>query len=136
MDRTGIAVWFGGLAAVAGAVGCGGCTGSDAAVAAARETQALADLKRFSVALEVHRMERERYPATESGLKALVEGGQLETLRPDPWGRPYVYRLDPGGEAYVLICVGPDGREGTKDDVTRRGPEAAGGVVDPDGAGR
>lgn len=131
MDRTRIVASGGGLAVLAGAAALGGCFGYDAAHDAAREAQALADLRRFSIALEVHQMERERYPATEVGLKALVEGGQIPSLPPDPWGRPYVYRLDAGGEEYLLLSTGPDGREGTKDDITRRGPEAASRVVEP-----
>jgi len=136
MDLRRTAAGLCGLAALAGAAACGGCFGYDAAQAAACEAQALADLKRFSVALEVHRMERERYPATDAGLKALVEGGQIESLRSDPWGHPYVYRLDAGGEGYLLLSAGPDGREGTKDDITRRGPEAASRVAEPGADGR
>jgi general secretion pathway protein G len=135
MNRTRATRWILGLA-VAGASACGGCIDPDAAYAAARETQARADLKRFSVALETYRMQRERYPSTEAGLKALVEDGMIESLKPDPWGHPYGYRLDAGGEGYVLACAGPDGREGTKDDITRRGPEAGAGGGDPGVDGR
>jgi len=127
MDRRRTAAGLCGLAALAGAAACGGCTGSDAANTA----QALSDLRNFSIMLEVHQMERERYPSTEAGLKALVEGGQIQALRADPWGLPYVYRLDAGGEGYLLLSVGPDGKEGTQDDISFRGPEASSRVVVP-----
>ena len=36
----------------------------------------------------------------------------------DPWGKPYAYRV-PGkdGRKYDLFSYGPDGQEGTKDDI-------------------
>ena len=38
----------------------------------------------------------------------------------DPWGQPYVYEC-PGrrnnSKSYDLASIGPDGREGTEDDV-------------------
>lgn len=55
-------------------------------------------------------------PATEAGLRALVERGELPFLPQDPWGRPYQYR-NPGTEsAWELYSLGPDGVE-SKDDV-------------------
>ena len=38
----------------------------------------------------------------------------------DPWGNPYIY-LCPGKHnpsSYDIISLGPDGREGTEDDIT------------------
>jgi general secretion pathway protein G len=55
-------------------------------------------------------------PDTASGLRYLVDSGQISALPVDPWGRPYQYR-NPGKEyAYELFSLGPDGVE-SKDDV-------------------
>jgi general secretion pathway protein G len=47
-------------------------------------------------------------------------GPYLEKVPVDPWGNPYVYyfpgKHTPSG--YDLLSVGPDGKEGTSDDVT------------------
>lgn len=45
-------------------------------------------------------------------------GPYLKGLPSDPWGNPYVY-LPPKGNpsTFVVVCVGPDGKEGTADDV-------------------
>ncbi|MDR2261183.1 MAG: type II secretion system protein GspG [Azoarcus sp.] len=57
-----------------------------------------------------------RMPATDPGLRYLVDSGQIPVLPQDPWGRPYQYR-NPGKEyAYELFSLGPDGVE-SKDDV-------------------
>jgi general secretion pathway protein G len=46
-------------------------------------------------------------------------GPYLDKLPVDPWGQPYVYyypgKHNPTG--YDLLSVGPDGKEGTDDDV-------------------
>ena len=76
------------------------------------------------IALE--RFERDclRYPATEEGLKALVQrppglrewdGHYVTLVKPDPWGHPYVYRCEDG--RFTLLSWGPDGEENTADDV-------------------
>ncbi len=36
----------------------------------------------------------------------------------DPWGHPIMYRKE--GEGFVLISKGPDGLEGTQDDISLR----------------
>jgi len=46
-------------------------------------------------------------------------GPYLEKMPMDPWGQPYVYRF-PGKHipgSYDLLSVGPDGKEGTEDDI-------------------
>ena len=35
----------------------------------------------------------------------------------DPWGRPYHYQTDAAGDTYELFSAGPDGVEGTADDI-------------------
>ena len=72
------------------------------------------------------------YPTTEQGLKALEtkpttppeplkwKGYLNSPLREDPWGKPYVYKY-PGEKrtnGFDLYSFGPDGVEGTEDDVT------------------
>lgn len=37
------------------------------------------------------------------------------TLLKDPWGQPWIYK--PKGESYDLHSIGPDGQDGTADDV-------------------
>jgi len=79
----------------------------------------------LSAALDLFEMENGRYPTTDEGLAALrksgAKGPYLKRDVPlDPWKRPYVYR-SPGQhnrEDYDLFSVGPDGTEGTKDDIT------------------
>jgi general secretion pathway protein G len=80
-------------------------------------------------ALEDFRRDVGRYPTTAEGLRALTERPPgieswkgpygLGVRNEDAWGRGIIYRCpgrsDPAG--YDLISPGPDGKEGTKDDV-------------------
>lgn len=46
-------------------------------------------------------------------------GPYLDKLPVDPWGNPYIYYF-PGkhsSNSYDLLSVGPDGKEGTDDDI-------------------
>ncbi len=97
----------------------------------ARETAAKSDLARIGVALDSFEIDTGRYPSTADGLDALVRqpsntnnwrgpylsGAQAEPR--DPWGNPYQYvypsRRNEGG--YDLYSFGPDGQEGTDDDI-------------------
>jgi len=76
-----------------------------------------------------------RYPTTAEGLDALLskpsdlsitnwrgpyleKAGDLKNLK-DPWGHEYIYRC-PGAhnpDRYVLYSMGPDGKDGTPDDI-------------------
>ena len=73
-------------------------------------------------ALDQYRIDIGRYPATESGLAALVvkpddeprwSGPYLAKAVPaDPWGRPYVY-TSPGQHGdFDLVSYGRDGQAG------------------------
>lgn len=47
--------------------------------------------------------------------KNLVKGGEIPT---DPWGNEYSYRKD--GRDFEIISAGPDGQEGTEDDISSK----------------
>jgi general secretion pathway protein G len=99
----------------------------------ARVIAAQQDVAGLMQALKLYRLDTQRYPSTEQGLQALVErpagnpapanwqdGGYLERLPQDPWGRPYRY-LNPGiyGEIDVssLGADGEPGGEGNAADI-------------------
>ena len=94
----------------------------------ARVQKAQADFKAIETALKIYRLDNYVYPTTEQGLEALVEpsnldpeprnfrqGGYLEELPVDPWGRPYLY-LSPGEHREVdIYTLGADGLSGGED---------------------
>ena len=87
----------------------------------------------FGLALDAYEADNGFYPTTEQGLEALrVEpttdpaprdwkGPYLKSDVPvDPWQKPYVYSC-PGTHnptGYDLYSFGPDGLDGTDDDIT------------------
>jgi general secretion pathway protein G len=88
----------------------------------ARVTKAKQDIRAYETALNLYRMDNFRYPTTEQGLQSLVqkpadpnirnwkEGGYIDGLKKDPWGRDYLY-ISPGtrGE-FDLYTLGADGQ--------------------------
>jgi general secretion pathway protein G len=97
------------------------------------KTAALAQLQVFRQALDKFERDNGRYPTTAENLNALVTnpGGlpnwtpcfgadsSLASIPLDPWGNPYIYRCPgTGGKPYDLLSAGPDGKEGTADDIS------------------
>jgi len=95
----------------------------------AKVTAAGAEIANIQVALDSFEVDCGRYPTTEEGLAALYEqpanadgwhGEYLKTgASSDPWGNPYVY-IQPGrhnASSYDLYSYGPDGNEGSGDDI-------------------
>jgi general secretion pathway protein G len=94
----------------------------------ARVQKAQADFKAIETALKIYRLDNYVYPTTEQGLEALVEpstldpeprnfkqGGYLEEVPVDPWGRPYLY-LSPGEHGEIdIYTYGADGLSGGED---------------------
>lgn len=92
----------------------------------ARVTAARTDIATIQQALQLYKLDNQRYPTTEQGLQALVqkptsgpaangwkEGGYLPSLPKDPWHAPYQY-LNPslhGGE-FDVFSLGADGQPG------------------------
>jgi len=93
---------------------------------------ALTQIKAFKGPLQTYHLDINDYPTTAQGLDALRspppdlpdpskwQGPYLDSEVPlDPWGRPYQYEY-PGKhdlEAPDIWSVGPDGVDGTDDDV-------------------
>jgi general secretion pathway protein G len=81
------------------------------------------DLSSLDTALKLYRLDTGAYPTQEQGLDVLLlsagKGPYLERPPLDPWKRKYQYRF-PGvrrPSSYDISSAGPDGREGTDDDI-------------------
>lgn len=86
----------------------------------AKQKDASAQIAMFEQALDLYRLERHKYPATEGGLSAVKEYLKKE-IPADPWGNPYHYR-SPGenGRDYEIMSYGADnapGGEGMNEDI-------------------
>jgi general secretion pathway protein G len=91
----------------------------------ARVTRAKQDIQAISTALNLYRLDNFVYPSTQQGLEALVrkpsgqpeapnwrQGGYLDRLPKDPWGREYLY-LYPGSRGeFDVYSLGADGQPG------------------------
>ena len=100
----------------------------------AREAAAKTQIESlFGSALDMYEADNGFYPSSEQGLEALVlqpttepvpktwKGPYLKKneIPQDPWGKPYAY-VYPGTHntsGYDLYSIGPDGQEGTDDDI-------------------
>jgi len=100
----------------------------------ARVSAATVDVRaNLATALDLYELDNGGYPTTTQGLEALLRE-PMGSPRPrnwngpyvrggvpkDPWGNPYVYRSPcnrPDCD-YELLSFGPDGVEGSDDDIT------------------
>jgi general secretion pathway protein G len=91
----------------------------------ARFTAAHADLSSIKTSLDAFEVDNGFYPKaiqdliTAPGNARNWHGPYLEKIPSDPWGNNYAYSY-PGKHnagSYDLLSVGPDGREGTDDDI-------------------
>lgn len=91
----------------------------------ARQSAAKSDIAVIMQQLKLYRLDNTFYPSTDQGLQALIvkptthpipmnwkQGGYLERLPNDPWGRPYLY-LSPGVKGEIdVMSYGADGQPG------------------------
>jgi len=91
----------------------------------ARRVAAKADTAAIVQALKLYRLDNGNYPQTDQGLAALVQkpttnpvpsnwkqGGYLDKLPKDPWGRDYQF-LNPGVRGEIdVFSLGADGARG------------------------
>lgn len=95
-------------------------------------TVSKAQIESLGKALDNFRLDVGRYPSTEEGLAALNTRPTtapkwngpylLKDTPPDPWGRPYAYRLETVQGDFFLGSYGKDGRPGgvgENADITR-----------------
>ena len=88
------------------------------------------EIRNLESVLDMYKLKAGNYPTTEQGLEALVnapeiepiprnypEDGFVDRLPEDKWGNPYIL-ISPGEMGkYDLFSMGPDGQEGTEDDI-------------------
>jgi len=83
---------------------------------------AKAQIDALEKALYQYQFDTRRYPSSEQGLEVLVTKRQGEAnwngsylkkaVPPDPWGKPYVYRVPGQKSEFDLLAYGKDGRPG------------------------
>ena len=89
---------------------------------AARIVKAKQDIRTLVSALNLYKLDNFKYPTTDQGLEALTkkpanatrwkEGGYIDRLPNDPWGKPYQY-LSPGTQGAIdVFTLGADGQVG------------------------
>ncbi len=88
---------------------------------------ARAQIDAFEKALDAYRLDVGRYPSNEQGLAALVtrpanepkwQGPYLrKDAPPDPWGKPYIYKIPGARGDYDIISLGKDGQPGGEGDA-------------------
>ena len=95
----------------------------------ARITASRTDISNLEVALDAYEIDTGAYPTTQQGIAALVEqpseakgwmGPYIKRGVPkDPWDNAYVYKCpgDHNTSGYDLHSFGPDGRDGSDDDI-------------------
>lgn len=95
-----------------------------------RQTACKQGISSFETALDAFYVDVGRYPNSVEGLAALLQsppgtgaprrGPYLMRLPRDPWGSPYRYYpcVKAPHDSYRLVSCGPDGVEGTPDDIT------------------
>jgi general secretion pathway protein G len=80
------------------------------------------DIRTIENALNLYRLDNHTYPTTDQGLESLVqkpsnakswkEGGYIDRLPKDPWGKEYQY-LNPGTHGAIdIFSYGADGQQG------------------------
>lgn len=88
----------------------------------ARAVRAKQDIQQIVTALNMYRLDNYAYPSTQQGLQALVsepagaqnwrQGGYLDRVPRDPWGRDYLY-LRPGQHGEIDVwTLGANGQPG------------------------
>lgn len=90
----------------------------------------ISDVIALENSLDMYKLDNGVYPSTEQGLEALVdepsgspeprnyrEDGYIKRLPQDPWHNDYILN-SPGEHGKIdVLSVGPDGEEGTDDDI-------------------
>ncbi|MEZ6048504.1 MAG: type II secretion system major pseudopilin GspG [Planctomycetaceae bacterium] len=95
---------------------------------------AFTQIKNIKSSLDLYQFHMKTYPSTEVGMGVLVEepeedaegagntknwtGPYMEEVPADPWGNDYQYEYEAGEKSPKIWSYGPDGEDGTDDDIT------------------
>jgi len=85
-----------------------------------KQNRARADMQRIAEALERYRAARGTYLVSDSHavlIDHLSPAYLRDVIRLDPWRQPYRYVGQ--RDTFTLVSPGPDGKDGTADDITR-----------------
>jgi len=89
----------------------------------ARVTRAKSDIEAIKNAVNMFQFDTGRYPESLEELvnpPADAQGTRpapyLEKMPIDPWNHPYIYTIE--GNRPVIVSAGPDGQQGTEDDLS------------------
>jgi general secretion pathway protein G len=97
----------------------------DDTVQLAETVTTVGDLRSISIMLDREFILRGSYPREdrfERWLEAHFKENNLKPLNVDQWGNPFVYETAGNRKAYTLLSAGPDGLQGTDDDMIITGP--------------
>ena len=91
---------------------------------------AFMEISTLEEACTMYKLNVGRFPAklddlytNPSGLTKSQWGGPYlkDPVSADPWQRPYSYAADENNDRVMITSAGPDGQEGTQDDVPEPG---------------
>ena len=89
----------------------------------ARKNTPEAQLRTIAAAVESYKSDYGVYPNQPDPRSALGSRRQFNPHRLiDPWGNEYKYTLRDSQDSFVVYSLGPDGIEGTEDDIAEKGP--------------
>ena len=96
-------------------------------VGKSEQALAKAQIESFHRALASYRLDVGSFPSTEEGLNALMANPSAaakwagpyltKAVPPDPWGKPYIYRVPGAKGDYDLLSYGKDGQPGGSGDA-------------------
>jgi len=90
----------------------------------AQIVKAEAEISNIKNALQFFKLDNFDYPTSEQGIEALItnpndpnvrnwkDGGYLDRMPEDPWGRPYLYMYPGLNSDFDVFTLGRDGQEG------------------------
>lgn len=87
----------------------------------ARISVAQTSVKTIAGAVETYYLHNGKLPdSLEELVNTEAKGGaQLKELTKDPWDRDFILRGE-SKKDFEIICMGPDGSEGTEDDISSK----------------
>ena len=94
-------------------------------VAITQQIATAGDMRSISIMLDYKFLRQGRYPKTEHFARWMGKNfkeNELKPLTTDHWGNEFIYMAAENQKKCTLISCGPDGIEGTEDDIKITGP--------------